>query len=92
MDWSEFYPALTSEELSSMRVRIADVGCGFGGLTGTATPFCLIVAYICGFIVIIIRYLLFLIIAVFIIYRCHPFIPYIIILYSLFLHYLLFIL
>jgi hypothetical protein len=35
MDWSEFYPALTSEELTNMRVRIADVGCGFGGLTGT---------------------------------------------------------
>lgn len=33
MDWSEFYPALTSEELTNMRVRIADVGCGFGGLT-----------------------------------------------------------
>jgi hypothetical protein len=35
MDWSEFYPALTSEEQAAMRVRIADVGCGFGGLTGT---------------------------------------------------------
>jgi hypothetical protein len=37
MDWSQFYPALTSEELTNMRVRIADVGCGFGGLTGTRT-------------------------------------------------------
>jgi len=34
LDWSEFYGALSREELATMRVQIADIGCGFGGLTG----------------------------------------------------------